>query len=116
MADSNRLRGKYARIDRPEDSPRPSLEAGYRDTSDEEDIDEFDPLNYDQGTLKRKGSKYQKAKKDGISAAGPVARKGWGRRLMPGRTCCWIMLLFVASFILLVSAGGIWVWKLAPKT
>lgn len=117
MADNYELRrGKYSRIDRPEDSP--ALEASYRDTSDEEDLDEFDPLNYDESTLKRTDSKSRRARKvsgkDGPAQFRPAAGSAWRRALMPGRMCCLLTLTFVAALVLLLSAGGIWAWKLAP--
>ncbi|KAF2839795.1 glycoside hydrolase family 3 protein [Patellaria atrata CBS 101060] len=120
--ESYELRGKYSKIDRPSDSPlRSSLDAAYRHSSDSEfeDLDEFDPLNYDEGTLKRRKtrSKGERLRLPSNSSQKNVQRpyNRLRRWLIPSRMCCWLTLLFTASLILLLSAGGIWAYKSAPE-
>jgi beta-glucosidase-like glycosyl hydrolase len=105
--------GRYK--DEEEETLRPSLEEAYvSDSSDEEDVDEFDPLNYDAGTLKRK------KRRKGISnlkdeALGLGEQRSWVRRyLVPSKFCSWMIVLFFATVLLLLSAGGIWAVKSAP--
>nr|POE59322.1 putative beta-glucosidase e [Quercus suber] len=38
-------------------------------------------------------------------------RGGWQRWLIPSRFCCYLIGLFFATQVLLLSAGGIWVYK-----
>lgn len=119
MAESYELRGKYSKLDDPEpDSPlRRSLEDAYRSSS-EEDLDEFDPLNYDAGTLKRKKTRRPRGEslrgKDTYPSEKAGQRSGCRRCCAPTRLCCGLILLFVAAVVLLLSAGGIWAWKTAP--
>ncbi|KIW00713.1 uncharacterized protein PV09_07698 [Verruconis gallopava] len=94
---------------------RPSAEETYNSSSsDEEDIDEFDPLNYDAGTLKRK--KWRKGRRNVKQEnAGIKPQKSWARRyLVPTRFCWYMIILFVVTVLLLLSAGGIWSIKSAP--
>ncbi|KAF1991563.1 glycoside hydrolase family 3 protein [Aulographum hederae CBS 113979] len=112
------LRGKYTKIDHPEgdDAPlRPSLEEAYRSASDSEneDVDEFDPLNYDAGTLKRKRPS-RKGANEFLEPTRP--RQSWARRnLVPSKFCCFLIGLFFVVLFALLGAGGFWVYKQAPK-
>lgn len=110
-------RGKYAKLDAPVDDDSPTRSSFDSNASSYEDLEEYDPLNYDAGTLKRKKStgdlrtrkpSYKDAE---IAAVLPKAK----RKCTPGRWCCWL-LTFVTATVLLLSAGGIWAWKYsAPK-
>ncbi|OCK84763.1 glycoside hydrolase family 3 protein [Lepidopterella palustris CBS 459.81] len=121
MAESYELRGKYSRLDAPEpDSPvRRSLDNAYRSSSELEDLDEFDPLNYDAGTLKRKKTKSRRPRGESLRGKDTFQfekpnQKSRCRCCVPTRMCCGLVLLFVAAVVLLLSAGGIWAWKTAP--
>ncbi|KAF2418675.1 beta-glucosidase [Tothia fuscella] len=96
---------------------RKSLEEAYRsDSSEDEDIEEFDPLNYDEGTLKRKKQKKSRSNIDDGTVRPLHERKSWARRhLVPSKFCWWMIGLFFVVVILLLSAGGIWVRKAAPE-
>ena len=107
--------------DEEEETLRPSLDDAYASSSntssDEEDVDEFDPLNYDAGTLKRKKRRKQRKSNLRTDAAKsrPAKKQSWARRnLVPTRFCCWMIALFFVTVILLLSAGGIWAVKHAP--
>jgi len=111
-------RGRYARLDAPaEDDETPIRRSFDSNDSSYEDIEEFDPLNYDAGTLKRKRSaKDLISRKASFKKAEFVSEKVLQRRRCgPGRLCGWLVLLFVAATVLLLSAGGIWAWKSAPE-
>ncbi|KAF2005232.1 glycoside hydrolase family 3 protein [Amniculicola lignicola CBS 123094] len=109
-------RGKYAKIDAAVDDETPTRLSFDSSTSSYEDLEEFDPLNYDAGTLKQKRShgdlRARKAshKLERYSEK-PQQRR---RRCVPTKLCCGLVLLFVASTVLLLSAGGIWAWKSEP--
>jgi beta-glucosidase len=114
-------RGKYSKLDAPvddDDSTSPRRRSLDSNASSLEDLEEFDPLNYDAGTLKRKRSagdlrsRKSSAKdiRDAFSEQGTKRR----RRCAPSKLCCGLVLLFVATTVMILSAGGIWVWKLAP--
>src|SRR5579871_5946500 len=110
--DSYEMRGKYSKLDGQEDDEaetiRPSLEEFYRDksSSDEEDIDEFDPLHHDAGTLKKKERTPLKTNGELL----PIQKKSWFKRwLIPSRFCCSLILLFSLTVLSLLSVGGIWV-------
>jgi beta-glucosidase-like glycosyl hydrolase len=100
-----------------EETLRPSLEEAYgsASSSDEEDVDEFDPLNYDAGTLKRK--KRRKGKSNLQEETSQLqAQKSWIRKhLIPSKFCWWMIALFFATVLLLLSAGGIWGNKPVPS-
>lgn len=130
MEQGYELRGKYSKLDRPDSppahddhhsSPRSSRTSSA--SSDEEDIDEFDPLNYDAGTLKRKKTRRPPSRRhDAYSperGSQRSQRTAWSRLCCyccaPSKFCCGLVLLFVASTVLLLSAGGIWAWKVAPE-
>lgn len=109
-------RGKYARLDAPADDDTPTRRSFDSNASSYEDLDEFDPLNYDAGTLKQKRStgdlRARKASfKDAELAQAAQPKR---RKCAPTRLCCFLLLLFVAATVLLLSAGGIWAWKSAP--
>ena len=109
-------RGKYARLDAPSGDGTPSRRSLDSNASSYTDLDEFDPLNYDAGTLKQKRStgdlRARKASfKDAEFAEKPSLKR---RTCAPSRLCCGLILLFVAATVLLLSAGGIWAWRSAP--
>lgn len=113
-------RGKYSKLDAAvdDDTPSPHRRSLDSNASSLEDIEEFDPLNYDAGTLKRKRSAgdlrtRKSSAKDIRDAFGEqVTRRQ--RRCAPSKLWCGLVLLFVAATVMILSAGGIWVWKLAP--
>ncbi|PVI05989.1 glycoside hydrolase family 3 protein [Periconia macrospinosa] len=107
-------RGRYAKLDAPveDDSPtRPSFDSN-SDASSFEDLEEYDPLNYDAGTLKRKKStgalRTRKPSYRDTEIAQPRSRPAriWGVK----QICCWL-LLFVAATVLLFTAGGLWAYN-----
>lgn len=103
---------------------RPSLEEAYRDSSDDsenEDVDEFDPLNYDGGTLKRKkeglSRRNRRNVQDTFGEAGKgrsTVKAGWQRWLIPSKFGCFLISLFFACTFLLLAAGGFWAYTAAP--
>src|SRR5690242_6538989 len=90
--DNFEMRGKYSKLDGQDDGEaetiRPSLEEAYLDeSSDEEDIDEFDPLH--AGTLKRRKERTSGRAVDPDGELLPIQRKSWVKRwLIPSRFCC----------------------------
>ncbi|TLD23577.1 glycoside hydrolase family protein [Venturia nashicola] len=100
---------------------RPSLEAGFAssDESEFEDIEEHDPLNYDAGTLKKKKQRKSRSNledSDGYHLGPESKRRSWARRhLVPTKFCSWMVALFFATVLGLLSAGGIWAVKIAPE-
>ncbi|KAF2810254.1 uncharacterized protein BDZ99DRAFT_488102 [Mytilinidion resinicola] len=123
MAEAYELhRGKYAKLDAPEsDSGSPlrrSLDDAYRTSSDEEDLDEFDPLNYDAGTLKRKKTRTRRPRGESLRGQETIPSEKAGARrrwYCVSRMCVGLTLLFVAAVVLLLSVGGIWAWKSVPE-
>ncbi|KAK7180072.1 hypothetical protein DPSP01_011184 [Paraphaeosphaeria sporulosa] len=106
-------RGKYAKLDAPVDDESPSRLSFASDASSFEDLEEYDPLNYDAGTLKRKKSTGD------LRTRKPSFKKeadGFALRPKPGRSCgirqwcCWL-LIFVTSVVLLFTAGGLWAYR-----
>ncbi|KAF9738116.1 hypothetical protein PMIN03_004049 [Paraphaeosphaeria minitans] len=106
-------RGKYDRLDAAVDDESPSRLSFASDASSFEDLEEYDPLNYDAGTLKRKKSTGD------LRTRKPSFKKeaeGFALRSKPGRSCgirqwcCWL-LIFVTSVILLFTAGGLWAYR-----
>lgn len=92
------------------------------DDSDSSDIDELDPLQTDGKRYTDDASQpLQKVFDSGKSSAQsrtPLAwldtqrRKGrWQRWVIPSRFCCMLVLLFVVTVVLLLSAGGLWVYE-----
>jgi beta-glucosidase-like glycosyl hydrolase len=96
---------------------RSSLDDAYRsDSSEFEDVDEFDPLNYDAGTLKQKKPRRPRSNIEDTTQT-PTRRRGLLRRWMvPSRFCCWMIGLFFVTVLALLTAGGMWAVKLAPAT
>lgn len=117
--ESYELRGKYSELVAPSEPSRPSLDDAYRSSSDLSDVEEFDPLNYDEGTLKRKKthrSRGESQTTNTYASPNTAPQRSLARRwLIPSRMCCLLLLLFVASTVLLLSVGGIWAWKSAPE-
>lgn len=94
----------------------PALEDAYKSDSDDEeleDVDEFDPLNYDAGTLKRKKEQRRRRTEDAepLLAVSPRRRAGWRRWLIPSKFCCSLILLFFTVVLLLLATGGYWAYK-----
>ncbi|KAF2116750.1 glycosyl hydrolase family 3 N terminal domain-containing protein [Lophiotrema nucula] len=112
-------RGKYSKLDAPADDDTPTRQSFDSNASSYEDLDEFDPLNYDAGTLKQKRSTgdLRARRKASFKDAEFAEKRGIQRRsrFTPGKLCCSLVLLFVAATVLLLSAGGIWAWKSAPQ-
>lgn len=90
--------------------------------SDLSEIDEFDPLKSSQRPYTDDASQPLRSvfdtSKNLSFTEKPLAwldsqrkRRGWQRWLVPSRFCCCLIGLFVATLILLLSAGGIWVNK-----
>lgn len=92
------------------------------DDSDFSDVDEFDPLKgdeqaYTDGVQQTKRSLFD-SEKNGSFSKQPLAwldtqskRGGFQRWLIPSRFCCILILLFVTTLVLLLSVGGLWVYK-----
>ncbi|KAF2258266.1 beta-glucosidase-like protein [Lojkania enalia] len=112
-------RGKYSKIDAPaeDETDTPSRLSFDSNASSYEDLDEFDPLNYDAGTLKQKRSTgdLRARRKASFKDAELGAKSPKRRRCAPTKMCCGLVLLFVAATVLLLSAGGIWAWRSAPE-
>src|ERR1700742_2825584 len=110
------LRGKYSPVGSPDDSAsptlRPSLEASYRRSSDyssdEEDVDESAPLNYDAGTLKRKKDPETRRRKNiKAQAVSGSSKPSWVKRwLKPSRFGCFLLALFFGCVFLLLGIAG----------
>ena len=115
------IRAKYSKLDGQDDDEakpvQPSLDENYPDdSSDEEDLDEFDPLDYDAGTLKKRKDRTSRKAADPNGKLLPTQRKSWVKRwLIPSRFCCSLILLFTVTVLLLLSVGGIWVLNSAPR-
>lgn len=115
-------RGKYGQVPSPNPSTsttlRPSLDASYRhdsDSSDVEDIDEFDPLNYDAGTLKRTKDRSSRHRSNIVPEPAFKRRQRWVNRwLVPSKFCCFLICLFFACVFGLLGAGGFWAYKYKP--
>jgi beta-glucosidase-like glycosyl hydrolase len=97
----------------------------YEDESDLSDIDEFDPLKSGRRRYTDDASQPIRSVFDSEKNASftrqPLAwldgqrkRGGLSRWLIPSRFCCVLIVLFVATLVLLLSAGGIWVYKSKP--
>ena len=94
------------------------------DDSDLSEVDEFDPLKRSQRPYTDDASQPIRSVFDSEKNASftrtPLVwldgqrKKGtWRKWLIPTRFCCLLILLFVATLVLLLSAGGIWVYKAA---
>lgn len=107
-------------LDRPVSPSREPFDGPYRYSSDSEVsvIDEFDPLKSADRPYKDDASQPLRSVFDSDkSARQPLAwldsqrrRGGWQRWLIPSRFLCVLVLLFVATLVLLLSAGGLWVY------
>ena len=113
-------------LDRPDSPPpRDLYDAPYRHSTDSEasDIVAFDPLKGSGGAYTDDASQplrsvFDSDRKEARRSKRPFAwldtqrRQGCVRRwFIPSRFCCILILLFVATLVLLLSAGGIWVYK-----
>lgn len=114
-------------LDRPDSpAPRDLYDAPYRASTDSDeasDIVAFDPLKGSNGAYTDDASQplrsvFDSDRKDARFSKRPLAwldtqrRRGWWQRwLIPSRFCCILILLFVATLVLLLSAGGIWVYR-----
>lgn len=109
-------RGKYSKLDAPVDDESPTRPSFASDASSFEDLEEYDPLNYDAGTLKRKKStgdlrtRKPSFKKDAEKLGGLSSRNAQSRRCGIRQWCCWL-LIFVTSVILLFTVGGLWAYR-----
>ncbi|KAK3721924.1 hypothetical protein LTR37_002740 [Vermiconidia calcicola] len=105
-------------------SESPAMDHSHDEDSDVSDVDEFDPLRssgrpYTDDASQPIRSVFD-SEKNGSFSKQPLAwldtqrKRGWLQRwLIPSRFCCVLILLFVATLVLLLSAGGIWVYKAA---
>jgi beta-glucosidase len=111
-------RGRYARLDAPTDGDTPTRQSFDSNVSSLEDLDEFDPLNYDAGTLKQKRStgdlRARRTSFKNAELAGSVRPMNRKWTPAPIRVCFRLTLILVVATVLLLSAGGIWAWKSAP--
>lgn len=108
-------RGKYSKLDTPvDDETSTPLRRSFDSDDSYEDLNEFDPLNDEGSTLKQGKSLKRKSSLRDTREVLRAAASG-RRSCTPTRLCCGLLLLFVASTVLLLSAGGIWAWKSAPK-
>ena len=96
----------------------------YDNESDISEVDEFDPLKSSERPYTDDASQPIRSvfdsEKNASFSKKPLAwldtqrrRGGIQRWLVPSRFCCVLVLLFVATLVLLLSAGGIWVYKAA---
>jgi len=107
-------RTKYSKLDAPVDDESPTRPSFDSNASSYEDLEEYDPLNYDAGTLKRKKStgdlRTRKPSYKDAEFALVQQRLKPGRRCGIRQWCCWL-LIFVTSIILLFTAGGLWAYQ-----
>lgn len=99
---------------------RNSLDDAFN-SEDGSDIGDFDPLKGERAYTDDASQplrNFDSNKEDGFSPKRPLAwldgqrRKGtWQRWLIPSRFCCLLIGLFFLTLLLLLSAGGIWVYK-----
>ncbi|KAF2017320.1 glycoside hydrolase family 3 protein [Aaosphaeria arxii CBS 175.79] len=109
-------RGRYAKLDAPADDETPTRPSFASDSSSYEDLEDFDPYNYDAGTLKQKRSTGDLRSRKPSFKVSEFSEKTPFPRRRPAflRYCCWMLLLFTATTVLLLSVGGIWAWNSAP--
>ncbi|KAF2769448.1 putative beta-glucosidase [Teratosphaeria nubilosa] len=100
-------------LDRPHDTPSPR----HSFESDASYVDELDPLkkadrqDTDDASQPLR-SVFGAEKKSRPAWLDPQRRKGsWQRLCVPSRFCCTLILIFVATLVLLLGAGGLWVYK-----
>ncbi|GAB7360059.1 hypothetical protein MBLNU230_g7581t1 [Neophaeotheca triangularis] len=99
---------------------RNSLDDAFN-SEDGSDIGDFDPLKGERAYTDDASQplrNFDSNKEDGFSPKRPLAwldgqrRKGtWQRWLIPSRFCCLLIGLFFLTLLMLLSAGGIWVYK-----
>ena len=110
-------------LDRPSEENQRLVDGNDSDLSDS-DVDEFDPLKRSQRPYTDDASQpirsvFDSEKNASFSKTplvwldGQRQRGSWRRWCIPTRFCCMLILLFVATLVLLLSAGGIWVYKAA---
>ena len=113
---------------------RPSLDAGYRASSEIEDaedlengdlsdVDELDPLNPESGRGRERGGRWKPKTSDSeitplhsgqekllLNQHTPWWRR-WRRRPGRFRTCCFLLLFLISGVILVFFAGGLWIYN-----
>jgi beta-glucosidase len=107
-------------LDRSVSPSREPFDGTYRYSSDSEFsvVDHFDPLKTTDRPYQDDASQPLRSVFDtDKSATRPLAwletqrkRGNWPRWLIPSRFMCVLVLVVVATFVLLLSAGGIWVY------
>lgn len=102
-------------LDEPDDlsSSRSSFDD---DRSDASDVDEFDPLRDSKRPYSDDASqplrRVLKSENKPLGRLDPRIRtSGWRRWCIPSRFCCILVLVFIGTLILLLSAGGLWVYR-----
>lgn len=108
---------KSYELDRPDSDP--TTRHSSDDISDASDVEELDPLNDSHRRYTDDASQPLRSvfdsDKDGLRRLGWLDRQrrkgGWQRWCIPSRFCCILVLVFIATLTLLLSAGGIWVYK-----
>jgi beta-glucosidase-like glycosyl hydrolase len=115
-SESYELNGAKSYKDEEESAPLGSpLDDAYRsDSSEFDDVDEFDPLNLDAGSLKKKKQRRSRSNIEDTTQTGSKQKSWARRRLVPSKFCCWMIALFFATVLSLLTAGGIWAVKTAP--
>jgi beta-glucosidase-like glycosyl hydrolase len=116
-SESYELKGGDAYKDDEENVPltRSSLEDAYRsDSSEFDDVDEFDPLNYDAGSLKKKKQRRSRSNIEDTDQTSTLQTRKARRWFVPSKFCGWMIVLFFVTVVALLSAGGIWAVKSAP--
>lgn len=107
-------------LDRSVSPSREPFDGTYRYSSDSEFsvVDEFDPLKTSDRPYKDDASQPLRSVFDtDKSATRPLAwletqrKRGNWRWMIPSRFMCVLALVIVATFVLLLSAGGIWVYQ-----
>ncbi|KAF2719439.1 glycoside hydrolase family 3 protein [Polychaeton citri CBS 116435] len=112
-------------LDAPEMSPSQPLNTEHRysdEDSEVSDIEDFDPLKGGKQIYNDDASRPLRSVFDRDSGASFARRplawldgqrtKGrWRRWCIPSRFCCILVLIFVATLVLILSAGGIWVYR-----
>lgn len=98
------------------DTPRPSYDDDSQ--SDISEVNEFDPLKdhaskrYTDDASQPLRSVFDSEKSTSRSWRGTrSSRSGWQRLCMPSRFCCILIITFLVTLLLLLSAGGLWVYK-----
>ena len=107
-------------LDRSVSPSREPFDGSYRYSSDSEYsvVDHFDPLKTSDRPYKDDASQPLRSVFDtDKNATRPLAwldsqrkRGNWQRWLIPSRFMCVLLLVVVAVFVLLLSAGGLWVY------